>query len=320
MTGRPDIFCYSGPIPHSLQLRGPLGIRPFWDQSEDLQRILSELKTAFDKNRVEAEAQPFSPNAFWQNWLFWIRCDGIGKLLRNKNENAPEFFMVLRGLKFAVRYQIFFLCLGFHEYVFYLYFLVSTAWMNWIGERWIFKKVPQIVATPHSWTPPHHWPLRACWYLRIACKPLFLFLFLVQCWWQGGVFVVSYLQRSSLAGLDIVRLGVICTFEIPSCSFSLILFLFQCKLSLEDDTLSCKVCQKDIFIDPFSPLSYKQKWKIPGYFITSGEVLGLLLLAPLLAPGLASDVRNWVLKHLLFSDSKTFHCCRHTHTHFIFIF
>lgn len=41
LAGRPDIFLYSGPAPHSTQLRGPMGIRRFWDQSEDLQQISS---------------------------------------------------------------------------------------------------------------------------------------------------------------------------------------------------------------------------------------------------------------------------------------
>ena len=56
--------------------------------------------------------------------------DGSAKLLRNKNENTPKSFMFICVLKFAAHYQIFFLCLGLHEYVFYLYFLVSTVKRN----------------------------------------------------------------------------------------------------------------------------------------------------------------------------------------------
>lgn len=43
-------FCLcSGPAPASSELKGPLRIRHFWDQSEDLQRILSEHKATFHK-------------------------------------------------------------------------------------------------------------------------------------------------------------------------------------------------------------------------------------------------------------------------------
>lgn len=53
-------FCLcSGPAPASSELKGPLRIRHFWDQSEDLQRILSEHKTTLIKRRAK-----LSPNLF----------------------------------------------------------------------------------------------------------------------------------------------------------------------------------------------------------------------------------------------------------------
>lgn len=45
-------FClHSGLAPASSELKGPLRIRHFWDESEDLQRILNELETTFTKKR-----------------------------------------------------------------------------------------------------------------------------------------------------------------------------------------------------------------------------------------------------------------------------
>lgn len=41
-------FCLcSGPAPASSELKGPLRTRHFWDESRDLQRILSEHKATF---------------------------------------------------------------------------------------------------------------------------------------------------------------------------------------------------------------------------------------------------------------------------------
>lgn len=43
-------FCLcSGPAPTSSELKGPLRIRHFWDQSGDLKRILSEHKATLNK-------------------------------------------------------------------------------------------------------------------------------------------------------------------------------------------------------------------------------------------------------------------------------
>ena len=74
--------------------------------------------------------------------------DGIGKLLRNKNENHQNLLCLYMFWSLLLIIRFFFLWLGFHEYIFYLYFLVNTAQTKWVSLR--EKKLSKKVATGTS--------------------------------------------------------------------------------------------------------------------------------------------------------------------------